>query len=110
MTLLLVTGASGAGKSTVRQGVSAELSPEVECIELGDVVDVPTFPDIAWRQRATETAVQRALVLQSDGRHLLLSGDPVAAGEVLGSSVGDAAWRRRGVPASRRPQRPGRPA
>ena len=83
MTLLLVTGASGAGKSTVRHGVSAELSPEVECIELGDLVDVPTFPDIAWRQRATETAVQRALVLQSDGRHLLLSGDPVAAGEVL---------------------------
>ena len=84
MTLLLVTGASGAGKSTVRRAVSTELSPEVEvCIELGDVVDVPTFPDIAWRQRATEAVVQRAAVLQSDGRHLLLSGDPVAAGEVL---------------------------
>ncbi len=83
MTLLLVTGASGAGKSTVRQAVSPELSPEVECVELGDVLDVPTFPDIAWRQRATEAVVQRAAGLQSDGRHLLLSGDPVAAGEVL---------------------------
>jgi len=83
MTLLLVTGASGAGKSTVRRAVSGEISAAVECVELGDVVDVPRFPDIAWRQRATEAAVARAVRLQSAGRHLLLSGDPVAAGEVL---------------------------
>jgi hypothetical protein len=63
--------------------VAAELSPEIDCVELGDVVDLPSFPTIAWRQRATEAVVQRALELQSEGRHLLLSGDPVAAGEVL---------------------------
>jgi hypothetical protein len=80
---LLVTGASGAGKSTVRRAVARDLSPEIECVELHDVIGVPALPDIAWRQRATEAAVQRALELQAEGRHLLLSGDPVAAGEVL---------------------------
>jgi energy-coupling factor transporter ATP-binding protein EcfA2 len=80
---LLVTGASGAGKSTVRRAVARRLSPEVACVELHDIVGVPAVPDIAWRQRATEAVVQRALELQAHGRHLLLSGDPVAAGEVL---------------------------
>ena len=87
---LLVTGASGAGKSTVRREVAPRLSPEVECIELCDVAAVPVVPDKVWRQRATEAVVQRALELQAHGRHLLLSGDPVAPGEVLAapSSVG----------------------
>lgn len=80
---LLVTGASGAGKSTVRRLIAGDLSPGVECVELRDVAAVPAFPTIAWRQRATEAAVQRALELQGEGRHLLLSGDPVAAGEVV---------------------------
>jgi energy-coupling factor transporter ATP-binding protein EcfA2 len=87
---LLVTGASGAGKSTVCRAVAPELSPEISCVELRDVVSVPKFPDIAWRQQAVEAVVARALELQADGRHLLLSGDPVAAGEVLAapSAVG----------------------
>ena len=87
---LLVTGASGAGKSTARRAVARRLSPDVECVELYDVVAVPAVPDIVWRQRATEAVVQRALELQARGRHLLLSGDPVAAGEVLAapSAVG----------------------
>ncbi len=80
---LLVTGASGAGKSTARQAVATALEPAVKCVELGDLVSVPVSPTLAWRQRATEVAVQHALELQAHGRHLLLSGDPVAAGEVL---------------------------
>jgi hypothetical protein len=80
---LLVTGASGAGKSTARLAVASVLSPDVECVELRDVIDVPASPTLAWRQQATELAVQRALALQDENRHLLLSGDPVAAGEVL---------------------------
>jgi len=80
---LLVTGASGAGKSTVRRAVAPALSPDVECVELHDVIDVPAFPSLVWRQQATEAAVRRALDLQAEDRHLLLSGDPVAAGEVL---------------------------
>jgi hypothetical protein len=52
-------------------------------VEFHDVMDVPAFPSLAWRQQATEAAVRRALTLQDEKRHLLLSGDPVAAGEVL---------------------------
>jgi hypothetical protein len=80
---LLVTGASGAGKSTARRAIARDLAPRVECVELGDVVAVPRYPTLAWRQEATEAVVKRALELQGAGRHLLLSGDPVAAGEVM---------------------------
>lgn len=80
---LLITGASGAGKSSVRTAIEPELTPLVECVELGDVVAIPATPTLAWRQRATEQVVRRALELQQSGRHLLLSGDPVAAAEVV---------------------------
>ena len=80
---LLVTGASGAGKSTVRRLVARDLSPEIECVELHHVIGVPPFPSVAWRQQATEAAVRRAIELQTERRHLLLCGDPVAAGELL---------------------------
>lgn len=86
---LLVTGASGAGKTTVRKAVAAELSPEVECVELGHVVRFPPVPTKAWRQQATEAVVQKALALQAGGRHLLLAGDPVAAGEVIAAPSAD---------------------
>jgi hypothetical protein len=67
----------------VRRAVARELPPEIECVELHDAISVPRLPTIAWRQQATEAVVGRALELQAEGRHLLLSGDPVAAGEVL---------------------------
>jgi hypothetical protein len=81
---LLVTGASGAGKSTVRRAVAPRLGDAIDCVELGDVVEVPSVPTIAWRQRATEAVVRRALELQAEDRHLLLSGDPVAPPGVRG--------------------------
>ncbi len=81
--LLLITGASGAGKSSVREAIEPQLSPAVECVELRDVVSIPAVPTLAWRQRATEAVVLRAIELQPSGRHLLLSGDPVAAAEVV---------------------------
>jgi hypothetical protein len=86
---LLVSGASGAGKSTARRLVAGELEPGVECVELHDVLPVPRAPTLAWRQRATEAVVCHALKLQKDGRHLLLAGDPVAAGEVLAAPSAD---------------------
>jgi energy-coupling factor transporter ATP-binding protein EcfA2 len=86
---LLLTGASGAGKSTARELVAGDLAGEVECVELGHVVRIPPRPTIAWRQQATEAVVQRALALQADGRHLLLGGDPVAAGEVIAAPSAD---------------------
>ena len=86
---LLVTGSSGAGKSTARRLIAQDLAPETECIELGHVVRIPPAPTIAWRQQAAEAAVHRALALQADGRHLLLAGDPVAVGEVVAAPSAD---------------------
>jgi broad-specificity NMP kinase len=88
--LLLITGASGAGKSSVRAAIERELVPEVECVELRDVVAIPAAPTLAWRQRATEAIVRRALELQQSERHLLLSGDPVAAAEVVAAPSASA--------------------
>jgi energy-coupling factor transporter ATP-binding protein EcfA2 len=87
--LLLVTGSSGAGKSTARRLISDELAPDTECIELAHVVTMPPVPTIAWRQQAAETVVRRAVALQAQGRHLLLAGDPVAAGEVVAAPSAD---------------------
>jgi hypothetical protein len=81
--LFLLTGASGAGKSSARRAVEADLAPRVECVELKDLGPVPAVPDVAWRQRMAECAVARAGRLDADGRDLLLAGDPVAPGEVL---------------------------
>ena len=87
---LVVTGASGAGKSTVRRAIAPTLASDgVECVELHDVIHVPTVPTIAWRQQAVEAAVRRAVGLQARRRHLLLSGDPVAVGEVVAAPSAD---------------------
>lgn len=80
--LLLVTGASGVGKSTVRVAVESSLAPAVECVELSHLVPIPATPTRVWRQQAAEAAVCRAVQLQPFGRHLLLAGDPVPAVEV----------------------------
>jgi hypothetical protein len=87
--LLLITGASGTGKSSVRAALAPELEPEVICVELGGVVPIPARPTVAWRQESTEAVVRLALELQSEGRHLLLSGDPVTPGEVLAAPSAD---------------------
>jgi hypothetical protein len=89
VTFLLVSGASGAGKSSVRALVAPRLAPRVRCVELRDVAAIPAFPDIAWRQRTTECAVRLALELQAEGRHLMLAGDPVAPGELLAAPSAD---------------------
>lgn len=80
---LLVTGASGVGKSTVRTLVERELAPTVACVELAYVLPIPAAPTLVWRQQAAEEVVRRAIDLQSTGRHVLLSGDPVAAAEII---------------------------
>ncbi|RYX81761.1 hypothetical protein EON83_22620 [bacterium] len=81
--LLLITGASCVGKSTVRRSIEAELAPQVESVELVSLVPIPAVPDVAWRQQTVEFAVQHALKLQEQGKHLLLAGDPVPPGELL---------------------------
>jgi hypothetical protein len=86
---LLLTGASGVGKSTVRGLLEDELTPEVRCAELGHIVPIPRAPDVAWRQQATEVVVCHALEEQRRGRHFLLAGDPVAPGELLAAPSAD---------------------
>lgn len=81
--LLLVTGASGIGKTTTRRLLEPQLGPEVECAELSDLSPNPSSRNLAWRQRTTELAVQRTVQLQREGGHFLLCGDPIAAVEVV---------------------------
>lgn len=86
---LLLTGASGVGKSTVRGALADALRPEVWCVEFAELVTIPEFPDIVWRQQATEEVVRHALAVQEHGRHFLLAGDPVAPGELLAAPSAD---------------------
>jgi hypothetical protein len=86
--MLLVTGASGVGKSTVRRLITEELEPEVRAVELTQIAGPPTY-ERGWRQRAVEEVVQVALAEQEAGRHLLLIGDPVPPGEVLAAPSAD---------------------
>jgi hypothetical protein len=81
--LLLVSGASGSGKSSVRQAIAAHIEPAVTSVELRHLDSIPAVPTLAWRQQMAERAVKRAQQLAKGGRDLLLAGDPVAPGEVL---------------------------
>jgi hypothetical protein len=83
--LLLITGASGVGKTSARIAIEGELGAAVECVELHHVLP-PSSPaqiNRVWRQHAAEVAVGRAIELQTEGRHLLLAGDPVPAIEIV---------------------------
>jgi hypothetical protein len=57
--LLLITGASGAGKSTVRAVVEPDLSACVECAELLDLAPPPNVMSRAWRQQTAEKKAVR---------------------------------------------------
>ena len=81
--LLLVTGASGVGKSTARVHAMKLLDDTFSGIELGHLGEIPAVRTIAWRQECVEVACRRAIALAEEGRHLVLAGDPIAAGEAL---------------------------
>lgn len=80
---LLITGASGVGKSPARAIVAPHLTSLVECVELLDLTPRPDAMTRVSRQRSAEAAVRRAVELQAAGRHLLLAGDPVPAAEIV---------------------------
>jgi hypothetical protein len=79
---LLVTGASGVGKSTVRQLIEPEFAEVLEAAELAALGETPEW-NVAWRQRMVERVVRRALAVEREGKHFLLCGDPIPPGEVL---------------------------
>lgn len=87
--LLLVTGASGTGKSTVRRAIAPALGPDIICVEFGTLPGAPAPWTLADRQRETESLVRFARATELDGRHVLFCGDPVAPGEILAAPSAD---------------------
>lgn len=80
--LFSLTGASGAGKSTVLAHLTGVSWPEpVRCVEF-DSIGVPHDADTAWRHGAVEHWVQQALDAEAAGEHMLLCGQ-VPMGELL---------------------------
>src|SRR5436190_421196 len=77
----LVTGASGVGKSTIRQLIEPEFAGVLEAAELAMLGDTPEW-NIAWRHRMVDQMVRHALDVQRGGKHFLFCGDPVPPGEV----------------------------
>jgi hypothetical protein len=80
--LLLITGASGMGKTTVRNVVAAQFADQLEAAELAEVAGPPEW-SLRWRHQAVEKAVQRAVQAQRHGKHFLLCGDPVPPAELF---------------------------
>ena len=86
--LLLITGASGMGKTTVRKMVAAPFADRLESVELAEVAGPPEW-SLRWRHQAVEKAVQRAIQAQRHGKHFLLCGDPVPPAEVYAAPSAD---------------------
>ena len=86
--LLLITGASGMGKTTVRKMVEAQFADRLEAAELVEVAGPPEW-SLRWRHQAVEKAVQRAVQVQRGGKHFLLCGDPVPPAEVYAAPSAD---------------------
>ena len=66
--LLLVSGASGAAKSSVREAIAGDLAPAVTAVELRDLDTIPDTPNLAWRQRMAERAVLQWVIDVIEGR------------------------------------------
>ena len=70
--LFLLFGSSAAGKTFVLN----ELRGRIASLAIHDFdeIGVPAGADTAWRHRANEQWVRRALDYQADGTDLLLAG------------------------------------
>lgn len=80
--LFSLSGASGAGKSTVLAHLDRVSWPEpVRCVEF-DSIGVPDGADTVWRHGAVEHWVQQAVRAEDAGEHMLLCGQ-VPMGELL---------------------------
>ena len=83
---LLVTGASGVGKSTVRRLIEPEFAGVLEIAELASLGVTPQW-NVAWRHQMVERIVRRALEAQCDGKPFLLCGDPEHGREKLAGTL-----------------------
>jgi Cdc6-like AAA superfamily ATPase len=91
---LLITGASGMGKTTIRKIVAPQFIDKLESAELTSVSDDPFDWSLRWRHQAVEKAVQRAVEVQRHGKDFLLCGDPVAPAEVYAAPSAHQEYRR----------------
>ena len=80
--LFLVSGASGVGKSTVRERLAPRLGAAFIAVELRDLASTEAI-SVRWRQETAEVAAARAAELVPLGQHVLLCGDPVAPAELI---------------------------
>jgi energy-coupling factor transporter ATP-binding protein EcfA2 len=78
----LITGASGAGKSTVRRMVEPLFKDRLVTGEIATLGVTPEW-SVRWRAQMVELLVQRAIEARRSGKHFLLCGDPVPPGELL---------------------------
>jgi hypothetical protein len=78
--LFLLFGSSAAGKTVTLNALRGQVTDLA--IHDFDEIDVPADADTAWRHRATEEWVQRALAYQANGTDLLLAGQ-TPIGELL---------------------------
>jgi broad-specificity NMP kinase len=86
--LFSLTGASGAGKSTVLAHLEkVDWGVPIRCVEF-DSIGVPDDADTAWRHGAIEHWVQQALDTEAAGAHMLLCGQ-VPMGELLAAPSAD---------------------
>jgi hypothetical protein len=84
----LVTGASGAGKSTVRRLIEQDFGDALVSTEIATLGVTPQW-DLAWRHKQVERLVGLALEAQRVGKPFLLCGDPVPMGEVYAAPSAD---------------------
>lgn len=92
--LLLVSGASGVGKTTARLHARhllerRRLDDTYETAELCTLGPIPDVATTAWRHEQVEAAIVRAIELEAEGKHLLFAGDPVPVGEALAAPSAD---------------------
>lgn len=88
--MFLVSGASGVGKSTVREHLGPRLGPTFEAVELRDLAPTDAV-SVRWRQETADLAAARAAQLQALDRHLVLCGDPVAPAELIAAPAASRA-------------------
>ena len=71
--LFVLTGSTCSGKSTLARAIGSHLGDAVAIHDF-DELGVPRGGGKAWRQRATETWIVRALEYEDQGIDLLLAG------------------------------------
>lgn len=86
--LLLVTGASGSGKSTTLAALADRFPGDSMTCREFDSIGVPAGADQAWRHAAVEHWVREAVGEQDERRHLILFGQ-VPVGELLAAPSAD---------------------